>query len=278
MKLTLSLSGGGSNGIVQVGYCRYFEERGFRFEVITGTSTGGLQGAMYAQMRQRELEQIWLGIGNRSAIYRNWLLGWAQGFFKRGLYNAAPLRKLIDQFVDVDRLIASPQRYVSCSVNLNRMEKFYCEATEEMRHLIKPFIYASAAFPIAFEPLRYGGEDFWDGGVMEPIPVAEAVRRCPDADFHIVGLCSPVAPTPKRDVGKTLLGAGSRALEAMFQEIYQSDVQRGGEKYWYQPNFVVIQPLRPVFDSSLDFDPSRYEAGIEIGYELAKLACSEAGL
>ena len=105
LKYTMCMSGGGEKGSVQVGYVKYFAEKGIKFSKIIGTSTGALQGAMYAQDRVEELEKIWLGLEDRKCIYKNWTFGWLEGFFRRGLYNPKPLKKLIDRFIESNTVI-----------------------------------------------------------------------------------------------------------------------------------------------------------------------------
>jgi NTE family protein len=272
MKVCLSLSGGGSNGIVQVGYCKYFHEKGVEFEIITGTSTGALQGAMYAQEKYPELLEIWKSIRNHKDIYRHHLpFSFLQGFFRKSLYTAAPLRKKIEQYVDVDKLIGAYQRFVSVSTNLTLGEKFYVDSTEFHRDRIKDFIYASAAFPLAFEPVFDRGSYFWDGGLMEPIPVKAAVNRCPDADYYIIGLTNPIRSKFKSSFPNNLAGAGLRAVETMFEEIWQNDVDKG-MKYWVDGRFIILAPPEPPFPSSLEWYPELYDDRIAMGYDIAKKA------
>ena len=47
-KIGLTLSGGGSKGLVHAGMIQYFEENNIKPEIISGTSTGSIAGALYA--------------------------------------------------------------------------------------------------------------------------------------------------------------------------------------------------------------------------------------
>src|SRR5512137_41764 len=47
-KIGLALGGGGAKGFAHIGVIRALEEMNIRAEIITGTSMGGLIGAMYA--------------------------------------------------------------------------------------------------------------------------------------------------------------------------------------------------------------------------------------
>lgn len=271
-KVCLILSGGGSNGIIQVGYLKYFYEKGIEFEVITGTSTGALQGAMYAQERFNDLLKIWYEIESHSDVYRHHFpLSFIQGVFKKSLYSASPLRSKIEKYIDLDTIIKSKQRFISCSSNLTDEMPYYVESVEENRDKIKKFVYASAAFPIAFEPVRHEGQAFWDGGLMEPVPVRHAVEKCPDADFYLIGLTNPTYVQPSKDIGSTIFGYGMRAIDTMFQEIWNSDISKG-MKYWLDKKFRILSPAIAPFPSSLEWYPHLYDEKIEEGYEIAKMA------
>ncbi len=270
MKVCLILSGGGSNGVIQVGYCKYFHERGIEFSVITGTSTGALQGAMYAQEKYPDLENIWMSIKGKADIYKHHFpFSYIQGVFKKSLYSAKPLRQLIEKNVNEHLLIAAKQMFVSCSTNLSTMKQYYVASSEGNREIIKKFIYASSAFPMAFEPVAYNGSEFWDGGIVEPIPVKKAVQMQPDANLYIIGLTNPVYMPPKKPIGRTIFGYGMRAFESMFDEIWRNDISKG-MRYWNDKKFVILQPPEPPFPSSLEWYPEITPQRIAQGYQIAK--------
>lgn len=270
MKICLTLSGGGSNGIIQVGYLKYFQEKGIEFEVITGTSTGSLQGAMYAQERFPDLVKIWTDIYNHKDVYRHHFpLSFVQGIFKKSLYTAWPLREKIERYIDLEKIMSSRQRFISCSTNISTQKAFYVEASPLNVDIIKKFIYASSAFPLAFEPVMHNGDSFWDGGLVEPIPVRMAVTRCPDADLYIIGLTNPIYEQPPQKIGKTIFSYGLRAVETMFQEVWENDISRG-MKYWSDEKFKILAPEKPPFPSSLEWFPDLYDQKISEGYEIAK--------
>jgi len=70
----LVLSGGGSKGAFQAGAIKYLLEKGVKFNVIAGTSVGGLNGLIVSQNEPEkvpeELDQWWGKIKNRD-VYRS---------------------------------------------------------------------------------------------------------------------------------------------------------------------------------------------------------------
>ena len=61
-KIGLVLEGGGSKGAYQVGVLKALLENGYRFDAVTGTSIGALNGAIPAQEGPDTLEEIWRGV------------------------------------------------------------------------------------------------------------------------------------------------------------------------------------------------------------------------
>ena len=49
MKKGLVFCGGGAKGSYEAGVWKYLDEHGIKFDIVTGTSIGGLNAAMYAQ-------------------------------------------------------------------------------------------------------------------------------------------------------------------------------------------------------------------------------------
>ena len=61
-KLALVLAGGGSLGAYEVGAISALEELGYKFDIVTGTSIGGLNGAFVAGHRTDRLKALWESI------------------------------------------------------------------------------------------------------------------------------------------------------------------------------------------------------------------------
>ena len=48
MEISLALGGGGARGIAHLGVLRYLDEQGYQVKALSGTSAGGMIGAVYA--------------------------------------------------------------------------------------------------------------------------------------------------------------------------------------------------------------------------------------
>ena len=68
-KVSLALSGGAIKGANQAGGLLYLEEAQVEVDVVTGTSVGALNGALFCQNETKTLAHIWLNeIKNRNKL------------------------------------------------------------------------------------------------------------------------------------------------------------------------------------------------------------------
>ena len=58
----IALEGGGARGAYQVGAWRALEEAGIRYNAVSGSSVGSLNGAMMAMHAREEAEKLWTNI------------------------------------------------------------------------------------------------------------------------------------------------------------------------------------------------------------------------
>ena len=58
----IALEGGGARGAWQVGAWRALEEAGVRYNAVSGTSVGAINGALMAMRDLHQAEQIWKDI------------------------------------------------------------------------------------------------------------------------------------------------------------------------------------------------------------------------
>ena len=64
----LVLAGGGARGSYQVGVWRALTELGWRPQIITGTSVGSLNGAMFALDLYETARDMWMSIRSQDVI------------------------------------------------------------------------------------------------------------------------------------------------------------------------------------------------------------------
>ncbi|HEX2705426.1 MAG TPA: patatin-like phospholipase family protein [Candidatus Lustribacter sp.] len=167
--------GGGKWGAVQVGMLSALVERGVRPDVVVGCSVGALNGAAFAgdptPSGVATIRRLWEGAAGR-AIAEATVLDHVRSVVGRRpyLYEPRRLREAVGSlthtstFEDLD----VPFQCVAASI----------EAAEEYWFTSGPLreaLMASCAIPGLFPPVEIAGQHFYDGGLVNSIPLDRAV-------------------------------------------------------------------------------------------------------
>lgn len=193
----LALSGGGANGLSQIGVLKAFEEEGIPVDFIAGTSMGAIIGGLYSSgYTPDELEKLahsvpWqsiLSINNSYARSNIFLeqqrirdrAGIAIRFDKlkliipKSLSSAQALTETLDRlalnstYKAYGNFSTLPVNYRAVSTDLvsgMRITLTSGSLSEAMR--------ASSTVPILFEPIMRDGHQLVDGGLVANLPVDE---------------------------------------------------------------------------------------------------------
>jgi NTE family protein len=174
------LGGGGVQGAAEVGMARALLESGVRPDLVCGTSIGAINGAAIAgdptpEGAQRLLA-IWEALGGNGMLDGS-LIGRLAGLVHRrtALHGNGALRRLLRERLPAQTFadLVVPFECVAASVERAREQWF------DSGDLIEP-VLASCALPGVFPPVRIGDEHFFDGGLVNSIPLDRAVARGAD--------------------------------------------------------------------------------------------------
>jgi NTE family protein len=192
MNITLALSGGGVKGFAHIGALRVLEEQGYHVRGVAGSSAGGLVGALYAsgyspdemEARLRDIDQ-----GNLFSRMHG------DGPALLGLAGVtAILHELLGERSFDDLCI--PLALTATDINLG------LPIIIKQGRLLDA-VLATSAVPGVFPARSIGGHTLVDGGIMNPIPVAEARALYPNAPVVAVVLSPPLGWQEKADDGNT---------------------------------------------------------------------------
>jgi NTE family protein len=177
------LSGGGNQGVSQVGMLRALMERDITPDVVIGTSAGALNGAAIAYAPNltgvAQLEAVWTSL-SAADIFPGGRLSRAWNVVRRGthLFGREGLELLVDR--------ASPARsFADLSVPF-RVVATDLDTGEEVvlaRGPLKPALLASAALPGVFPIVLHDGRRLVDGGVINNVPLWHALSGPIDRVF-----------------------------------------------------------------------------------------------
>jgi NTE family protein len=181
MNITLALSGGGVKGFAHIGAIRVLEMEGFQIRGVSGTSAGGLVGALYAagyspddmEARLRDIDQ-----GNLFSRMHG------DGPSLLGLAGVtAILSELLGDrtFEDLRLPLALTATDLTSGLPIVIKQGRLIDA-----------VLATSAVPGVFPAKSMGGHMLVDGGVTNPIPVAVARSLFPDGPVVAVVLSPPL--------------------------------------------------------------------------------------
>jgi NTE family protein len=194
------LGGGGRWGAVEVGMLKALEEKGIRPDLILGTSIGAFNGSVIASQPGAEgvdrLVRIW-----KEIAASNLFSGGAYDRVKAvatlqpAMHGSAALRSLLEQVHDTAARIeelAVPFQCVAASIE-RAAEHWFTEGP-----LIDALL-ATSAVPLLFPPIEIDEEHFYDGGLVNSVPLRRAVKLGADVIYVLqVGRVEAPLRPPER--------------------------------------------------------------------------------
>lgn len=261
----LVLEGGGTRAIYTSGVLDAFMEYDITFPYVIGVSAGSCNGASFlgkCKKRQHDItidysgDQRYMGIKN--LLKTGEYLG-GEWIFNELTYDIAPL--------DYDTFEKS--NAVFCCVTTNALtgkpEYFY---PKTLRPRGCTEIRASCSLPIATKGVEIDGITYFDGGLVDSIPLKKALddgcEKCVVIMTQHKGYeKKAMNPKTKKLLKKyPLVGEAVANRHIMYNEQlkYVYDMKKNGKA-------LVIQPHTPLNCSTLEKDKTKLEAIYQLGYK-----------
>ena len=179
-KVAFVLGGGGSRGAYEVGVWQALQELGVSIDIVTGTSVGGINGAMVALGDVDKTATLWKELethmvfdvpeGIQPIEYAREIV------FNHGA-GTSGLKELLDRYVDEEAVRKSPVEYGLTVVSLPSFEAHYLFKEDIPKGQLVDYIVAGgSAFP-AIHSYEIDGVDYIDGGYADEIPVDMAISK-----------------------------------------------------------------------------------------------------
>lgn len=235
MKLGLALSGGGIRGIAHAGALKALEDNNIKISVIGGTSSGALISSLYAigyspyyiyeafKMYSKEIAGL-----NSGYMFSNFfdkekvVSGLKTGTSLEKVYNKIALRKGIKYVGDVlDKILVitavdvkNAKEYIFTNriPNVEDKDRYITNIT------IGKAVRASSSFPAIFCPCEFEGHSFYDGGVLDNIPVLEVKKQGADKVIAINFKADDI------DSSSNIMDLGMRTLDIMGNKISEKSL------------------------------------------------------
>lgn len=198
----LVLAGGGARGSYQVGVWRALTELGWNPQIITGTSVGSLNGAMFALDLYETARDMWTSIRSQDVMElpeetRNLteLHQSLRDVVRAGGMDVTPLEEIVERVLDEDALRASPIRFGLVTVEKRGLKPRELPLEEIPKGKVKDYLLASAACFPALRAKQIDGVQFLDGGYRDNMPTALAQKMGAEelvcVDLEGVGITLP---------------------------------------------------------------------------------------
>ena len=188
----LVLDGGGARGAYQIGAWKALKEAGVKISAVAGTSVGALNGALICMDDLEKAEKIWseMEFSRVMSVDDDWMRQFFQGeqklgdilaelgrVFRDGGVDAAPLRKLIHENVDEEKIRGCGKEFFIVTFSLTDMKELELSVSDIPEGRLEDFLLASA-YLVGFknEPME-DGKRYIDGGIFNNVPADVLVKK-----------------------------------------------------------------------------------------------------
>jgi NTE family protein len=170
------LGGGGVLGAVEVGMLRALFRAGYRPDMVVGTSIGAVNGALVAadptEAVTDRLVRLWAS-PEAAAVYGDSIARQVRRFAARThLHSPMPLRRLLESELGEHSTFGELKiPFRCCAASIERAAEHWFDSGP-----LVDAVLASSSVPGLLPPMEIDGEHFVDGGIVNSIPIGEAVR------------------------------------------------------------------------------------------------------
>src|SRR6202035_5364722 len=228
----LALQGGGSHGAFTWGVLdRLLEEPWMKIDAISGTSAGAMNAAVLvdgwskggADGARAALDTYWRRVSRaapfsplqRSPVERllgRWTLDTSPAYLAIDLMSRAlspydlnpmgfnPLRQILAESIDFERLVASPIKLFITATNVHTGRGRIFRNSQ----ITPDVLLASACLPTMFQAVEIEGEAYWDGGFAGNPTITPLVRESDAHDTILVQINPTERPEAPRSAAEIL--------------------------------------------------------------------------
>lgn len=179
----LVLSGGGSKGSYQLGVWKALKKLNIKFDIITGTSSGALNGALMTQKSYRKAKKIWnklnmkviFGEDVEATTKKDIIKMYGKQIVKGGM-DVSKLEELIHKTINVKKFYKSKINFGLVTLNLTNHKAEELEKKDINQDKMADYLIASASCFPAFKQKDIEGIKYVDGGYHDNLPINLAIK------------------------------------------------------------------------------------------------------
>lgn len=194
--LALCLAGGGSRGCNQAGNLAYIQRELLDTKVfkkchIITSSVGTLNGTQFHAGDIDKMLHLWRTVRTKD-IYSNYGVWDTALSLKRGyLHDSRPLRKLLDNYINPDKLYTADGDFWINATDLTCNGPYTREIKTLSPEEMVSMCLASASPPVYFPTVKIGERELCDSGVVNNFGITQAI----DLGCKTIILLLPAKPS-----------------------------------------------------------------------------------
>lgn len=243
------LSGGGSKGSYQIGVWKALQKLHIKYDIVTGTSVGALNGALMVQNNYKKALKLWRKInlkvlfGEDATTSKKTLdiyKMYGKNFIKNGGMNIKDLEELVEKTLNKQKFYSSKINYGLITYNLSkRKAKELTKKEIKEKQLVDYLIASATCFP-AFKQKEIEGLKYIDGGYYDNLPINLAIQMGAD-EIIAVDLRAPgIKKTAKKKVKITTIKPKNKLTN--FLNFYEEGSKRN-MKFGYNDTMKAFKKL-----------------------------------
>ena len=213
MKTAVVLSGGGAKGSYQLGVWKALRELHIKYDIVTGTSIGALNGVLMCENSYFKAKRIWRKL-NLEYLFNELpksnkeidiLKLFGGNFIKNGGMDIKKIETILEDNVNKRKFYNSKIDYGLITYNFTTKKPLILSKEKTPHDKLIDYLMASATCYPAFKMKEIDGDKYIDGGYYDNLPVELAIEL--GAEFLIiVDLGSPgFKKKPSKNIDSILI-------------------------------------------------------------------------
>lgn len=183
------LSSGGAKGAYQLGVWKALRRLKIKYQIVTGSSVGTLNGALMVQKDYHRAKLMWSNIDFNSifkeeinsdfSTYKGKLKifkMYLANIFLKGGMDVSKLEDTISKYINYEKFYNSKINFALVTVNLSTFKPIILEKKDIPKESLKDYLMASATCFPAFKIKNIDEDLFIDGAYYDSLPINQAIK------------------------------------------------------------------------------------------------------
>jgi NTE family protein len=176
LKRALVFSGGGAKGSYEIGVWKAIKRLNMKFDIVTGTSIGAINGAFYAMGDYQKAKKLWLNMTTSDLFTSDDIKVMAKEIATNKGMKFDKATEFLKKVIDENKIRKSKIDFGLVTVSLKTLNpKMLTKDQIPQGKLVDYVIASSTCFP-AVEKKQIDGEYFVDGGYYDNMPIDLAIK------------------------------------------------------------------------------------------------------